>query len=307
MLCQALEPAELLVAVAEGAFEASSNGHLASLAIRLSIELLLPAAGGACDAGQQALLHLELPANYPATEAARVEALTCALLGRAAEARCAAALQAVATEAAAAPCGGQECLYPLAEAAAQQLRDALEDRQQQAQGAARAGGAQPGAGNSAALAGGGGGSGKPGSTQLALLRLDHMHARAAYSRTLRRWAGELGLGGRLLFCSGGGGCNGRGPAGSGGGGGGGGAAPIILILLEGPASDVKEFVVRLRTRNVDVDSRGRLGGLQGGIWAKAHPPALAAALPAAGISASPPSVQACRPYPARPAGPAASA
>ncbi|KAL4441893.1 hypothetical protein ABPG77_003809 [Micractinium sp. CCAP 211/92] len=170
----ALEPAELLVAVAEGAFDASSTGHLAGAAIRLSIALLLPAAGGACDAGQQALLHLELPANYPATEAARVEALTCALLGR-----------------------------------------------------------------------------------LALLRLDHMHARAAYSRTLRRWAGELGLGGRLLFCSGGGGCNGRGPAGSGGGGGGGGAAPIILILLEGPASDVKEFVVRLRTRNVDVDSRGR--------------------------------------------------
>lgn len=240
------------MAVAEGAFDPSSHSHLAKAVIRLSIALLLAAVDGSSDSDQQAMLHLMLPASYPAAAAARVEALTCASLGREAEGRCAAALQAFADEAAGAPSGGQECLYPLAEAAMQQLQAALEAGQQRAQDTAGRGTgqptAQPGAGEGTmAPAAGGGGSSRAGCIQLALLRLDHMHARAAYSRTLRRWAGELGLGGRLLFSSGGG----RGLAGAAG------AAPIILILLEGSAGDVKEFVVRLRTRNVDVDSKGR--------------------------------------------------
>lgn len=70
--------------------------------------------------------------------------------------------------------------------------------------------------------------------QVALLRLDHMHDRRGYSKTIRRWARDLGLGGRLLFCSG-----------------------RILILLEGPAEAVRQYLVLQRTQIVDVDSRGR--------------------------------------------------
>lgn len=245
-LGQALEPAELLVAVAEGAFDASSHAHIADTVIRVSVALLSAAADNAFSSRPQGVLHLLLPAAYPASAAASVEALTSATLGREAEACCALALQALAHEAAAAPCGGQECLYPLVEAAMQQLHAALE---------AEHPAALPGTGAGAAAFDAGGGVGSSaGSIQLALLHLDHMHARTAYSRTLRRWAGELGLGGRLLFCSGGGGS--MGAVGSGGAGG----APIILILLEGTAEDLREFVVRLRTRNVDVDSKGRSAG-----------------------------------------------
>lgn len=67
-----------------------------------------------------------------------------------------------------------------------------------------------------------------------LLRVDHMHARQRYCKTILSWCNELGLKGRLLF-------QGR----------------FILILLEGRASDVQEYLTRHRTRPVDVDSAGR--------------------------------------------------
>ncbi|KAL4433904.1 hypothetical protein ABPG75_000345 [Micractinium tetrahymenae] len=161
---QALEPADLLVAVADGGFDASSQAHLTNAAIRLSVALLLAAADVAVASTdkRQGLLHLLLPPDYPAAAAARVEAVTCAALGREAEGRCAAALQALADEAAAAPGGGQECLYPLADAAMQHLQAALAElyRQQQAADASQAGGAQPAAqpssGGAAAAAAAGG-------------------------------------------------------------------------------------------------------------------------------------------------------
>lgn len=95
--------------------------------------------------------------------------------------------------------------------------------------------------------------------QLALLRLDHMHDRASYSRTIKRWARELGLGGRLLFCSGGSGSNGSGESGgvTAGTRASSASPPIILIVLEGEEAGVKEYLVRQRTRVVDVDSKGR--------------------------------------------------
>nr|KAF6304956.1 RWD domain containing 3 [Pipistrellus kuhlii] len=68
----------------------------------------------------------------------------------------------------------------------------------------------------------------------ALVRLDHMRAKASYTRTLRHWASALGLAGRLLF-----------------------AGRVILLLLQGPRDRVKEFLVLQRTSKVDVDSSGR--------------------------------------------------
>ncbi|XP_045442776.1 RWD domain-containing protein 3 isoform X1 [Pipistrellus kuhlii] len=50
----------------------------------------------------------------------------------------------------------------------------------------------------------------------ALVRLDHMRAKASYTRTLRHWASALGLAGRLLF-----------------------AGRVILLLLQGPRDRVK--------------------------------------------------------------------
>ncbi|RUS87410.1 hypothetical protein EGW08_004864 [Elysia chlorotica] len=67
-----------------------------------------------------------------------------------------------------------------------------------------------------------------------LLHLDHMRSKPSYIKLIKKWAGELSLVGRLLFCQ-----------------------RVILILLQGESRDVKEYIVRNRTTNVDVDSRGR--------------------------------------------------
>jgi hypothetical protein len=70
--------------------------------------------------------------------------------------------------------------------------------------------------------------------QTLLLRIDHMNDRARYSRTICSWAAELGLSGRLLFLEG----------------------ALILLLIEGPASATREYLLRARTRPVDVDFKG---------------------------------------------------
>ena len=72
------------------------------------------------------------------------------------------------------------------------------------------------------------------STVTMLLHLDHMRSKSSYSKMIKKWAGELSLTGRLIFCH-----------------------KMILILLQGDMRNVKEYVVRNRTTNVDVDSRGR--------------------------------------------------
>jgi len=60
-----------------------------------------------------------------------------------------------------------------------------------------------------------------------------MNDRARYSRTICSWAAELGLSGRLLFLE-----------------------ALILLLIEGPASATREYLLRARTRPVDVDFKG---------------------------------------------------
>ena len=70
--------------------------------------------------------------------------------------------------------------------------------------------------------------------RLLLCALDHMHDQAGYTRTLCTWAAELGLAGRLLF-----------------------AGNAILLLVVGEAEDARGLLLRLRTRTVDVDCRGR--------------------------------------------------
>ncbi|XP_072033773.1 RWD domain-containing protein 3-like [Amphiura filiformis] len=69
---------------------------------------------------------------------------------------------------------------------------------------------------------------------VAVLHIDHMRSKVKYTKTLVKWAEDLQLGGRLMFYN-----------------------HLILVLLEGLTTEVKEFIVRLRTQRVDVDSAGR--------------------------------------------------
>jgi hypothetical protein len=71
-------------------------------------------------------------------------------------------------------------------------------------------------------------------TTVTLLRLDHMRDRARYGRTLADWAAELGLEGRLVFNE-----------------------ALIIVLVHGIDGAIREFLLRARTRPVDVDSKGR--------------------------------------------------
>ncbi|XP_060064764.1 RWD domain-containing protein 3-like [Ylistrum balloti] len=68
----------------------------------------------------------------------------------------------------------------------------------------------------------------------ALLQLDHMRGRNKYVKTIQNWCTELGLEGKLLF-----------------------QGKLILILLQGPQSKIKDFIIRQKSVRVDVDSRGR--------------------------------------------------
>ena len=67
-----------------------------------------------------------------------------------------------------------------------------------------------------------------------LLHLDHMRSKAKYTKTIMKWTKELSLCGRLVFCD-----------------------KLILILLQGSEQDIKEYISRQKTVNVDVDSKGR--------------------------------------------------
>ncbi|XP_052776354.1 RWD domain-containing protein 3-like isoform X2 [Mya arenaria] len=66
-----------------------------------------------------------------------------------------------------------------------------------------------------------------------VLHIDHMRSKTKYCKTLDKWISELGLCGRLVFCS-----------------------KIILLILQGERNTIHDFVVRLKTACVDVDSRG---------------------------------------------------
>lgn len=67
-----------------------------------------------------------------------------------------------------------------------------------------------------------------------LLSLDHMRAKTKYIKTIEKWTNELNIQGRLLFYG-----------------------KLIFILLQGEHSSIKEYIVRQRSVNVDIDSRGR--------------------------------------------------
>ena len=67
-----------------------------------------------------------------------------------------------------------------------------------------------------------------------LLKLDHMRNKSRYTKTLTRWAEELKLTGRIFF-----------------------AGYRIFILLTGEAENVREYLRRHKTCNVDVDSSGK--------------------------------------------------
>lgn len=67
-----------------------------------------------------------------------------------------------------------------------------------------------------------------------LLHLDHMRSKSSYCKLIKKWVLELGLVGRLIFCQ-----------------------RLIFILLQGNQKAIKEYIVRNRTTNVDVDSKGK--------------------------------------------------
>ncbi|KAI7837367.1 hypothetical protein COHA_008806 [Chlorella ohadii] len=234
-----LHPPELQAALLQGEFDSSSCPHITGEHTQLSLVLHPPGV-------PPARLHLRLQPAYPGglDAAPLVEAVTCDALGRQWEQQALQQLQAVAAG------ESDECLYQLAEAllallgqAAQAARVQLggaqhehvqpaaaqhaQQRQQQEQKEQQQQAQQA---QQVPL------QHQEPPQQLCLLKLDHMHSRSSYSRLIRRWAAELGLGGRLLFC---------------------GSSPIILILLGGAADGLKEFLLRMRTRNVDVDSKGR--------------------------------------------------
>lgn len=68
----------------------------------------------------------------------------------------------------------------------------------------------------------------------ALLHIDHMRARGKYIKTIQKWTDDLNLAGRLIF-----------------------HGSLIFLLLLGNREDIKEYIVRMKTVNIDVDSKGR--------------------------------------------------
>ncbi|KAM4641676.1 RWD domain-containing protein 3 [Discoglossus pictus] len=67
-----------------------------------------------------------------------------------------------------------------------------------------------------------------------LLHLDHMRAKSKYVKTVEKWTADLTLCGRLMFMD-----------------------KIILILLQGPRSSIREYLVMQKTCKVDIDSSGK--------------------------------------------------
>jgi hypothetical protein len=190
-----------------------------------------------CNAEPAAWLQLELPPSYPDKAPAQVTAVASACIGRQGERACAQRLQQLADSYV-----GQESLCQVVEAFMAEIQHGSSTS---SSAAAAAGASLPASVNSHETQ-------AEAQLGLALLRLDHMRNSTAYSRTVRRWAAELGLTGRLLFCSG------SKPGGGSAGGSSSGGSTIILILLVGREEAINEYLVRQRTRVVDVDSKGRV-------------------------------------------------
>lgn len=219
---QDVTPAELVAAVREGSFDAQAHEDLQDRGTRLTLSVMCADAGST---GARCQLHVSLPPGYPSSAAARVLAVSSEQLSREQEAGCVQRLQQAACSAAGAAGVGQECLCQVVEALLSELAAAAREARAASAGAAAACREQQ----------------QEQEQYVALLRLDHMHDPRLYRRTLRRWAAELRLSGRLLVS----------------GGGGERRAAILLLLLHGEEAAVRDFVLRMRTRNVDVDSKGR--------------------------------------------------
>ncbi|XP_026690444.2 RWD domain-containing protein 3-like [Ciona intestinalis] len=67
-----------------------------------------------------------------------------------------------------------------------------------------------------------------------LLQLDHMRSKSNYLRTLKSWTSQLNINGYVAFYN-----------------------RFIFIGLQGCSSNLKEFVHRIKTQKIDVDSKGQ--------------------------------------------------
>nr|XP_026690444.1 RWD domain-containing protein 3-like [Ciona intestinalis] len=67
-----------------------------------------------------------------------------------------------------------------------------------------------------------------------LLQLDHMRSKSKYLKTLKSWTSELNINGYVAFY-----------------------IRFIFIGLQGYSSNLKEFVHRIKTQKIDVDSKGQ--------------------------------------------------
>ena len=76
-----------------------------------------------------------------------------------------------------------------------------------------------------------------------VVHIDHMNDPIGYMRLLRRWCEQLGVGGRLLQS----GTQSSKAV----------RKSNVYLLLHGPTAELKSFLQRLRTQNVDVDRSGR--------------------------------------------------
>ena len=79
------------------------------------------------------------------------------------------------------------------------------------------------------------GKGKDTNLYICMIQLDHMRDKRNYVKTLERWNKDLDITGTIIFC---------------------GKGKIYLILIGGERS-IKSFQQRLKSNNVDIDSRGR--------------------------------------------------
>jgi non-ribosomal peptide synthetase component F len=94
---------------------------------------------------------------------------------------------------------GSECLHELADTLQQQLEQLAQQQQDSCAAATQqtSTSLQQQSSSQAAGLNGGSSSGKEAPVGCLMLRLDHMRAKASYSRTIKQWAAELNLTGML--------------------------------------------------------------------------------------------------------------
>lgn len=71
-------------------------------------------------------------------------------------------------------------------------------------------------------------------SQVCIMTIDHMRCRDSYLKNLKKWSGQLQTNTLVLFCG-----------------------KIILVTLKESDISIEEFIKRLRSRKVDIDSAGK--------------------------------------------------